>query len=214
MSRKDIISCSREYSSEWMVNWSCCVLYWWSTGHAVYCIDGQLVLMCTLLMVNWPWYVLYWWSTGPAVYSIYGQLVLLCTLLMVYWSCCVLYCWSPGPYVYSIYGQLVLLCTILKVKLSYCVRCWWGFCLFGGNPLLPFQKCPPISFDKMPLFKMPFLKGHFDKSILSRNIEEHFWKSKRAFHICSLEMPSYTTWQNALIHNALFKKGIFYKSIL
>ena len=37
-----------------------------------------------------------------------------------------------------------------------------GFCLFGGNVLLPFQKCPPISLDKMPLFKMPFSKGHFE----------------------------------------------------
>ena len=36
-----------------------------------------------------------------------------------------------------------------------------GFCLFGGNALLPFQKCPSISLDKMPLFKMHFLKRIF-----------------------------------------------------
>ena len=49
-----------------------------------------------------------------------------------------------------------------------------GFCLFGGNALLPSQKCPPISFDKIYFFKMPFLKGIFTKSILPRNIEGHF----------------------------------------
>ena len=36
-----------------------------------------------------------------------------------------------------------------------------GFCLFGGNALLPFQKCPPISLDKMALFEMPFFKRAF-----------------------------------------------------
>ena len=25
-----------------------------------------------------------------------------------------------------------------------------GFCLFSGNALLPFQKCPPISLEKCP----------------------------------------------------------------
>ena len=52
-----------------------------------------------------------------------------------------------------------------------------------------------------------------NKSTLSRNIEGHFWRAKRAFHIFSLKMPSYTTPQNALIHDALFEKVILKKSI-
>ena len=114
------------------------------------------------------------------------------------------------------YALYLVSCTLYRVHCTLPnVDCtFYGFCLFGGNALLPSQKCPPISSDKMPFFKMPFLKGHFYKSILSRNIEGHFWKIKRAFHICSLEMPSYNTWQNALFHNALFEKGIFNKSIL
>ena len=42
----------------------------------------------------------------------------------------------------------------------------FGFCLFDGNALLPFQKCPPISLDKMPLFKCPFWKCILNKSNL------------------------------------------------
>ena len=90
-----------------------------------------------------------------------------------------------------------------------------------GGLLSIWLKCP-FALLKMPsyilwqnaLFQNALFKGHFNKSILSRNIEGHFLKSKRAFHICSLEMPSYTTWQNALIQNALFEKGILNKSIL
>ena len=47
-----------------------------------------------------------------------------------------------------------------------------GFCLFGENALLPFQKCPPISFDKMPSFKMPFFKRAF----LIRAFCQEIWK--------------------------------------
>ena len=36
-----------------------------------------------------------------------------------------------------------------------------GFCLFGENTLVPFQKCPPISLGKMPLFKMPLFARAF-----------------------------------------------------
>ena len=50
-------------------------------------------------------------------------------------------------------------------------RIIFGFCLFGRNALLPFQKCPSISLYKMPLFKMPFFKkGILNKGILSRDI--------------------------------------------
>ena len=67
---------------------------------------------------------------------------------------------------------------------------WWK-CLFV------LSKMPSYILWQNALFKNTF----FYKSILSRNIEGHFWKSKRAFHICSLQTPSYTTWQNAFIHN-------------
>ena len=86
---------------------------------------------------------------------------------------------------YLIYYPSFFLCRMLYVGVRWQVTCdkWqvtcdmWhvtcaicGFCLFGGNSLLPFQKSPPISLDKMLLFKMPF----FWKGILSRNIKGHF----------------------------------------
>ena len=55
-----------------------------------------------------------------------------------------------------------LILTTIKNK-SWCqyLHHTLGFCLFGGNALLLFQKCPPISRDKMPLFEMPFFKRAF-----------------------------------------------------
>ena len=49
----------------------------------------------------------------------------------------------------------------MDLGLEVYISIFVGFCLFGGNALLPFQKCPPISLDQMPLFEMPFLKRAF-----------------------------------------------------
>ena len=68
-----------------------------------------------------------------------------------------------------------------------------GFCLFGGNALLPFQKCPPISLDKMPLFRIPFLKGHFEK--------EHFVKEYRRAFLKEKKGISHLLSQNVLLYN-------------
>ena len=49
------------------------------------------------------------------------------------------------------------------------------------NALLLFKKCPSIFLEKYFYSKSPFKKGHFNKGILSRNIEGHFLKAKRTF---------------------------------
>ena len=84
-----------------------------------------------------------------------------------------------------------------------------------GQHLLFSEKCPPMTLDKILLFKMPFSKRAIKlRAFLSSGIGWDFERANVKCHFARSKVPFYISWEIALFQNALLKKGILNKGIL